>query len=64
MTMSEAQKRADRNYRKKNVKQFIVRFYPKDADLYTFVKVHGGAVYLRELAQREFNSKQAMDPEC
>ena len=32
--VSEAQKRANENYRRKNVKAISVRFYPTDYDLY------------------------------
>lgn len=38
MSLSEAQKRAIANYRKKNVKYFSVAFYPDDADLYEWFK--------------------------
>ena len=38
MAVSEAQKRANEKYRKENVRQVAVRFYPPDHDLYDFVK--------------------------
>lgn len=38
MATSEAQKRANAKYRKNNVKQIIVKFYPGDEAMYEFVK--------------------------
>lgn len=51
--VSDAQSKATNEYRKRSVKQVIVRFYPKDGELYDFVKSHGGSTYLKELAERE-----------
>lgn len=38
MAISEAQKRANAKYRKNNVRQVIVKFYPGDEAMYEFVK--------------------------
>ena len=50
---SEAQKKATNEYRKRSVKQIVVRFYPKDAELYDFIRERGGSAYLKGLADRE-----------
>ena len=50
---SDAQNKATNEYRKRSVKQIVVRFYPKDGPLYDFVKARGGSTYLKELAERE-----------
>lgn len=49
---TEAQRRAANNYRKRSVKSFVVSFYPKDKELYAWVKENGGAAFLRELAYK------------
>ena len=48
---TEAQKRAVARYRKRHVKQIVVRFWPKDKELYEAVKAKGGATYLKQLAE-------------
>ena len=50
---SPAQNRATDHYRKRSVRQMVVRFYPKDQGLYRFVKDRGGTAFLKELAERE-----------
>ena len=50
---SQAQNKATANYRRKSVRQLVVRFYPKDAALYEHVKAMGGSAYLKELAERD-----------
>ncbi len=37
MALSEAQKRASAKYRREKVKQVVVTFSPKDADLYEWL---------------------------
>lgn len=37
--LTEAQKRAQRNYAKHNVKRFIVSFYPNDEDKEIYARV-------------------------
>ncbi len=50
---SPAQSKAVAEYRKRSVKQVVVRFFPKDAELYGWVRSQGGAAYLRDLAQAD-----------
>ena len=38
MALTEAQKRAQENYRKKSVKQAAVRFYPAEADIWEWLQ--------------------------
>lgn len=38
MALTDAQKRAMEKYRKANVKQLSVRFYPADADVWEWVQ--------------------------
>ena len=47
---TDAQNRATANYRKQNVKQITVRLYPKEAELYAWIKEAGGSTYLKRLA--------------
>ena len=56
--VSDAQSKATNEYRKRSVKQIIVRFYPKDGELYDFVKSRGGSTFLKELAERERTSSE------
>ena len=50
---SKAENKATNEYRKRSVRQVVVRFYPKDGPLYDFVKSRGGSTFLKELAERE-----------
>lgn len=54
---SEAQKKATAKYRREHVKQLVVRFYPKDAELFDYVKNQGGAAFLKELAASALSSE-------
>lgn len=56
---TEAQKRAKANYRKRSEKRLGVTFYPKDKQVYEFVKAHGGAAYLRQLAYEAMDREEA-----
>lgn len=47
---TDAQNRATANYRRQNVKQLTVRLYPKEAELYVWIKERGGSTYLKQLA--------------
>lgn len=58
---TDAQNRATANYRKKSVRQVVVRFYPKDTELYEFVKARGGSSYLKRLAEREMSAERRDD---
>lgn len=51
--VTPAQSKATTEYRKRSVKQVVVRFYPKDEPLYAWVKAQGGASYLRGLAEAD-----------
>lgn len=57
--VSDAQKRATAKYRRENVRQLVVRFYPKDAELYDFIRGRGGSAYLKGLADRERLSERS-----
>ena len=41
MAVSDAQKRANEKYRKENVNQTTVRFYPSEQDLWEWLGVSG-----------------------
>lgn len=56
--VSDAQNRATAKYRRANVRQLVVRFYPKDAELYEHVKARGGSTYLKELARRDLETRR------
>lgn len=50
MALSDAQKRANEKYRKENVKQTTVRFYPSEADLWSYLdKQENKAGYIKRL---------------
>jgi hypothetical protein len=57
--VTEAQKRANEKYRKANVRQIAVRFYPADSDLYLWVKSQPNvAGYIKELARQDMRTRQ------
>jgi hypothetical protein len=50
MPLTEAQKRAQENYRKKSVKQAIVKFYPAERELWEWLQAQENrAGYIKEL---------------
>lgn len=51
--VASSQSKATDAYRKRSVKQIVVRFYPKDAELYEHVKARGGSSYLKRLAAKD-----------
>lgn len=54
MPMSEAQIRANANYRKRHVKTVTVPFYPGDADLFEWLDPQGGrATYIKRLIRED-----------
>lgn len=60
MPVSEAQKRANERYRKQNVRQATVRFYPSESDLWEHLQAQGNkAGYLKELIRRDMESGDA-----
>ena len=59
--VSDAQSKATNEYRKRSVKQVVVRFYPKEHDLHSWVKDHGGSTYLKRLAETDRDSSERRD---
>lgn len=56
---SEAQKRANKEYRKKNVKRVTIDFFPADEDVYLWLKSQKGmARYLKDLIRADMASKK------
>lgn len=53
MPMDDTKRRAQARYRKRNVTQLTVRFYPSDGDLRERIKERGGTTWLKELAREE-----------
>ena len=58
---TEAQKRAKSRYRQRNEKRIGVTFYPKDRELYEWVKESGGAAFLRALAYTAQAKEKPLD---
>ena len=54
MALTEAQKRAQENYRKKSVKQAAVRFYPAEADIWEWLQSQDNrAGYIKQLIRED-----------
>ncbi len=54
MALTEAQKRAQENYRKKSVKQAAVRFYPAEADIWEWLQSQDNrAGYIKRLIRED-----------
>lgn len=52
--VSDAQKKATNEYRKKHVKQVTVRFYPSEQDLFEHMEKQGGrAAYIKGLIRAD-----------
>lgn len=59
MAYSEAMRRAQAEYRRKNVKQISVRFYPDTAELYEWAKAQGNAqAYIRDLIRADMETRR------
>ena len=59
MPVSDAQKRANEKYRKENVKQLSVRFYPGEHDLYDFLKSQDNvAGFIKKLVREAMDASQ------
>lgn len=57
MATTEAQRRANSNYRKRNVKTHTLSFYPDDADIYAwFCKQDNKTAYLRSLIRKDMQA--------
>lgn len=51
---SEAQRRADRKYKRDKTHQFCLRFYPAEAEMWTFLSTQENKQgFLKELISRE-----------
>lgn len=58
---TEAQRRAESAYRKKSVKQIVMRFYPgeDDAELYEWIKRHRNVnEYLKSLVREDMQNSR------
>lgn len=56
MATSEAQKRANNEYRKRNVRSFNLKFYPSDDELLAwFEDQPNKAQYLKELIRQDMD---------
>lgn len=58
---TEAQRRAESAYRKKSVKQIVMRFYPgeDDAALYEWIKSHRNVnEYLKSLVREDMQNSR------
>ncbi len=54
MAVSDAQKRAADKYRRENVKQISVRFYPDTMEEYEYARAQGNAqAYIRALIRAD-----------
>ena len=63
MAVSEAQRRALENYRKKSVKQLSVRFYPADADVWEWLSAQENRqAYVRGLIRRDMEERGSRTP--
>ena len=53
---SDAQKRADRKYKRDKTWQFCLRFYPAEAEVWAFLSEHENRQgFIKELIRREMN---------
>ena len=56
--VSDAQKKATAEYRKKNVKQVSVRFYPSEQDIFDHMEKQGGrAAYIKRLIREDMEKQ-------
>lgn len=57
MAESEAQRRANLNYRRKNTKSITLTFFPSDMELYDYVASKGSkASYIKDLIRKDMES--------
>lgn len=53
---SDAQKRADRKYKRDKTRQLCLRFYPTEAEVWAFLSEHENRQgFIKELIRREMN---------
>lgn len=58
MSVSEAQKRATANYRKKSVKQVSVSFYPSEADIWEHLLAQENkSGFIKDLIRKDMEQK-------
>lgn len=62
---SDAQKRADRKYKREKTQQFCLRFYPDDQDVWSYLSEQGNRQgFVKSLIRREMvNSARSADAE-
>lgn len=59
---TEAQRKANLNYRKKSVKQVVTAFYPADEELYEFLQKQGNkAGFIKSLIREAMEKESAQD---
>lgn len=59
MALTDAQKRAQENYRKKSVKQIAVRFYPADAEVWEWLQSRENRQgYIRGLIRADMEGRR------
>ena len=59
MPLTEAQKRAQENYRKKSIKQIAVRFYPGDTELWAWLQSQENRQgYIRDLIRADMEGRR------
>ena len=59
----DAQKRATAAYRKRSVKQLVIRFYPNDddQDMYTWLKAQNNTTeYIKSLIREDMNNEREL----
>ena len=62
MKTSQAQLRANANYRKRHVKTITMSFYPADKDLFEHMEKQGGrGSYLKRLIREDMERTQAQE---
>lgn len=62
MAISEAQKRAANNYKKKNVKRLTIDFYPADQELLVWIESQESKQgYIKELIRRDMEYFKKMN---
>ena len=64
MAVSEAQRRAAEKYRKANVRQISVRFYPDSWDCFEWARAQEGGAqgYIRDLIRADMERRSADEP--
>ena len=59
----DSQKRATAAYRKRSVKQLVIRFYPNDddQDMYTWLKAQNNTTeYIKNLIREDMNNEREL----